>query len=899
MAYNLGSMMVGIREVGMKSAQSEVRRTTHALRTMAGIADSVSQRTGMSMDRIEREVRGMSGVVDRSTKRVAASMDRMSVRSRSAFASMRFAIGGFAAYYAGLNLSRSILGTTAAFQRLETSLLAFTGSAKSFNTAWGNIMHLTRNSPAEINEVTKAYQRFMQVGVDVARTNTMMASSLDIASASMLPTGEALERVTKFLQRLLSGFAELQDAELLETAGIPFTKFLMDTYGVGRKGMKDIVGRTGGAQQMAQDFLDYFGSQYDGLAVKMMDKLTGTYARLRNQMQLSFREMGEGMSEPLKHAGTVIEDLLINHKDDLRQLGTYLGEIISDLSEFFRLMTINPERTVAAVKTFFGVMGAWAALGVGGTIVRSLSGIFGFMQGIAGILSGAALSGMGGAATGGLAALFANPAGLAVGITAAAVATGTMAGKMGELKKSYKAITGEELGTGQAAKYMLEDMFDRIRDSIRGASQAFDDFARRMIDRGSGWWNNLLHGNVQGIGGYGAEPRGGAVQGPPEAPKPNEPMTYGGPGLGQSGRHNSVLRMHAIEIPKVVITAADAIEDATLGLAAALRDFQRKQNEVVMREREARIREAGAPRRSRFTAGPTTGRRGHRRWSQYGATVSRYNRRSNLRGGVFGSPMGQQWRPGEESEAQADPSRFMARNEMRGGMFGSPMDQAWRPSVVPEAADPLADPGYALQGIQNAFSDMINNLLGMTQDGTRSIIENLKDVWDSLAKDFGREALQRAIVDPVKDVMDGFLSAMMDSFLGAGGGSGRIGRQMGRSAFQKLGDIISFEGGGYTGRGPRTGGLDGKGMFLAGLHPNERVEDLTKGGGRGMARVSILNLPGQDSRVVSQTRDSNGIEDIVIAVEKRLAEGVVEGGPLQDVLEGYYGLEQGGFREAA
>ena len=41
----------------------------------------------------------------------------------------------------------------------------------------------------------------------------------------------------------------------------------------------------------------------------------------------------------------------------------------------------------------------------------------------------------------------------------------------------------------------------------------------------------------------------------------------------------------------------------------------------------------------------------------------------------------------------------------------------------------------------------------------------------------------------------------------------------------------SFEGGGFTGHGSRSGGVDGKGGFPAILHPNETVIDHTKSGG--------------------------------------------------------------------
>ena len=47
----------------------------------------------------------------------------------------------------------------------------------------------------------------------------------------------------------------------------------------------------------------------------------------------------------------------------------------------------------------------------------------------------------------------------------------------------------------------------------------------------------------------------------------------------------------------------------------------------------------------------------------------------------------------------------------------------------------------------------------------------------------------------------------------------------------------SFMGGGFTGDGPRSGGVDGRGGFPAILHPNESVIDHQ----RGMGGVTVVN----------------------------------------------------------
>ncbi|MFG6081599.1 phage tail length tape measure family protein [Paracoccus litorisediminis] len=57
-----------------------------------------------------------------------------------------------------------------------------------------------------------------------------------------------------------------------------------------------------------------------------------------------------------------------------------------------------------------------------------------------------------------------------------------------------------------------------------------------------------------------------------------------------------------------------------------------------------------------------------------------------------------------------------------------------------------------------------------------------------------------------------------------------------------LGDLLSFDGGGYTGDGPRSGGRDGKGGFIAMMHPNETVIDHAKGQQLSGARDVSLTI---------------------------------------------------------
>ena len=65
----------------------------------------------------------------------------------------------------------------------------------------------------------------------------------------------------------------------------------------------------------------------------------------------------------------------------------------------------------------------------------------------------------------------------------------------------------------------------------------------------------------------------------------------------------------------------------------------------------------------------------------------------------------------------------------------------------------------------------------------------------------------------------------------------------------------SFDGGGYTGGGVRAGGLDGKGGFMAMMHPQETVIDHTKGQGMGATvnfNISTVDAAGFDQLLASR-----------------------------------------------
>jgi hypothetical protein len=110
---------------------------------------------------------------------------------------------------------------------------------------------------------------------------------------------------------------------------------------------------------------------------------------------------------------------------------------------------------------------------------------------------------------------------------------------------------------------------------------------------------------------------------------------------------------------------------------------------------------------------------------------------------------------------------------------------------------------------------------------------NFRDLVTSMVADMARLASQKFITGPLAGLLASSLSGMSGGFAAALSGA-----------------LTSFDGGGYTGSGPRSGGLDGRGGFLAMMHPQEQVIDRA----RGQTGNVVMNIYARDAQSFHQSR---------------------------------------------
>lgn len=173
-----------------------------------------------------------------------------------------------------------------------------------------------------------------------------------------------------------------------------------------------------------------------------------------------------------------------------------------------------------------------------------------------------------------------------------------------------------------------------------------------------------------------------------------------------------------------------------------------------------------------------------------------------------------------------------------------------------------------LQNVENAITNASHAFITGAANGTEAMRMLGRAIMDELIKSLiqmGIEKAKQAII--AKNIEAGSLSASVAanaaamkaiavtsypaaalvSLATSGGNAAGATAGIGTATATAKGvSMIGFEGGGFTGYGARSGGMDGRGGFLAMLHPNETVIDHTQGQGQGITIINNIDASGDD-----------------------------------------------------
>lgn len=183
--------------------------------------------------------------------------------------------------------------------------------------------------------------------------------------------------------------------------------------------------------------------------------------------------------------------------------------------------------------------------------------------------------------------------------------------------------------------------------------------------------------------------------------------------------------------------------------------------------------------------------------------------------------------------------------------------------------------GLTLLDVEKKGVSSLEDALVDFASGAKSAKDAFSDMARSIVKDLIRMQIQKSITGP--------LFGMINSGGLNIGTAMKYGTNVGSQQTAML-SAQGFEGGGFTGIGPRSGGVDGRGGFPAILHPNETVIDHAKGQGQSPVNVTLNISTGVSQTVRAEI--TNLLPQITNAAKAAVADARQRGGGYSKALVG-------------
>jgi len=246
-------------------------------------------------------------------------------------------------------LGKDILDVNRSMEMLRAQLLSVTGSAVGAQKAFQFINDFAKNTPFEIDGLTKSFLLLKNMGIN---PTTQVMSALTNQASKLGASQETLTSITMQLGQAYSkGKLQQEDMVVLAERGVPIYKLLADVTGKNTSQLADMSAKG----LITRDVIDK-------LIIKMGEMAAGSNAVAMDTLN--------GKISGLSDAWHTFEDALLNDKSE-----GFIKSIVTSITETLNMLTRNMGNTLddqiahaeARVKTFKG-------LGVVGSVVGDFAG---------------------------------------------------------------------------------------------------------------------------------------------------------------------------------------------------------------------------------------------------------------------------------------------------------------------------------------------------------------------------------------------------------------------------------------------------------------------------------------------------------------------------------------------
>lgn len=258
-------------------------------------------------DEALKKLKELQNVAKQTTSSVVNDSERMD----EAWNRMKTTIGGIAAGYSFIELSKQVVNVRGEVQQLEVAFETMLGSKQKSDALMAQMVELAAKTPFGLQDVTDGAKNLLAFGStaeEVADEITMLG---DIAAGLSIPLGDL---IYLYGTTRTQGGLFTQDLKQFMGRGIPLADELAKVLGKTSNEVREMVsaGKIGFPEvQEALKSMTSEGGKFGGLMEKQSQTITGQISALQDAIYQIFNEIGESsegaISAVLSGASWIVE----------------------------------------------------------------------------------------------------------------------------------------------------------------------------------------------------------------------------------------------------------------------------------------------------------------------------------------------------------------------------------------------------------------------------------------------------------------------------------------------------------------------------------------------------------------------------------------------------------------
>ena len=252
-------------------------------------------------------------------------------------------------------VTKEIIGITAKFEDLRTSLNTVTKSVTAGGEAFDFISKFATQTQFGIEELSKSFIQLKAAGIEP--TEKLLKTFADTAAVTTDQIG-SLEAITALLSRTTGGGLGIEELERLADRGIPVYRILQREIGLTRSAISEFGKTAEGAGIIVDNLLAGLDKEFGGATEARLNNLSTIISNFKISVANLANEFGSGLAPAIKEITIGMTTFIEQNKGLARIIGEGIGralifvkDAVAGLLEQFGLLKAGGLEEFAATVT--------------------------------------------------------------------------------------------------------------------------------------------------------------------------------------------------------------------------------------------------------------------------------------------------------------------------------------------------------------------------------------------------------------------------------------------------------------------------------------------------------------------------------------------------------------------